>query len=62
MGNNSSKYDGVAVLKAMTTKQLEVTRDFWIEALKKHDSEAGRNELAIIRMLLAERIGKPKPP
>lgn len=60
MGTNSSTWDRQAYYAAMTLRELEVKRDWWIQQLAKHDSAIGREELAHIRMLIAERIGKPK--
>lgn len=58
MGNNSSKWDRQAHYAALTTRQLEEKRDWWIQVLKQHDYAAGREELAYIQLQIAERIGK----
>ena len=59
MGTNSSKYDSEARYNAMTTKDLVALRDWWDTRLKEHDFPLGREEVARIRMKIAERIGKP---
>jgi len=58
MGNNSSKWDREAHYAGKTTKELEALRDWWLVRLKEHDHAIGREELAYIRMLIAERIGR----
>lgn len=58
MGNNSSKWDRNAHYKAMSTRKLENLRDWWLERLNKQENTVARNELELIRLYIAERIGK----
>jgi hypothetical protein len=67
MGYNSSKFDKDAHYAAKTTRELEQLVVFWEEAIEKwqdHNPDRPHNsaieELAIVRMKLAERIGRKK--
>lgn len=61
MGYNSSKFDKDAHYAAKSTKELEKLVVFWKEAIAKHPHHSiGINELAIVQLKLAERIGKKK--
>ena len=58
-GNNSSTYDQMANLKAKSNKELNDLIAFWNDALaKRPDNKVAVNQLAIIKMLIASRIGK----
>ena len=61
--NNGNKFDKDAHYAAMSTKKLEELIVFWKAAVIKHEKSKGvastvANELAIVQMKLAERIGK----
>jgi len=58
VGTNSSKWDREAHYAGKTTRELEALRGRYIEHLKKHDHAFVRVELAHIRMLIAERVGR----
>jgi hypothetical protein len=60
MAYNSPKFDKDAHYASKTTKQLEELVVFWKEAFEKHGGSVRSNELAIVQMKLAERIGKKK--
>ena len=61
MGYNSTKFDKDAHYAAKSTKDLEKLVVFWKEAIVKHPNHKMANEeLAIVQMKLAERIGKKK--
>lgn len=57
MGTNSSKFDREAYYNAMSTKELEGLRDKWLKWQAERDGALIREELAYIRMKIAERIG-----
>jgi len=59
MGNNSSKWDNIVHIKSRTNKQLEDLKVFWEEHLKKYDWAICREQLALVKLEIAERIGKP---
>ena len=56
MGTNSSKWDEDAHLNAKTTRELEELLKWW-QAREPIGSVAVR-QIAIIKMKIAERIGK----
>ena len=58
MGHNSSKFDKDAHYAAKSTKQLEELVVFWKEAMVKHPYKVANEELGLVQMKLAERIGK----
>ena len=62
MGYNTSKFDKDAHYAAKTTKELEKLVVFWKDSVNKHglSHTIATNELAIVQMKLAERIGKKK--
>lgn len=61
MGFNSEKFDKDAHYAAKSTKELESLVVFWKEAVVKHPQHKMANEeLGLVQMLLAERIGKKK--
>jgi hypothetical protein len=62
VGTNSSKWDRDAHYAAMTMRELEAKRDWWIASIAKHDFAASREELAHIRMLIAQHILRKAQP
>ena len=67
MGYNTRKFDKDANYAAMTTKELEKLVVFWEKAVSEYDVVRFKgqpnhwiNELSIVKMKLAERIGKKK--
>ena len=67
MGYNTSKFDKDAHYAAKTTKDLEQMVVFWEKAIAEYDvvrfkgpHNIAINELHIVKMKLAERIGKKK--
>lgn len=59
MGNNSSKWDNDAYLNAKTTRELEELLMWW-QAEARRDSAISREQIQLIKMKIAERIGKAK--
>ena len=58
-GNNSSPYDEMARLKSKTNKELDELVQFWQKVLEKRpDDKIANDQLHIIKMIRAERIGK----
>jgi hypothetical protein len=67
MGYNTSKFDKDAHYASKTTKELEKLVVFWEKAISEYDVVRFKgppnqwiNELHIVKMKLAERIGKKK--
>ena len=58
MGTNSSVFDKDAHYASKSTKQLEALVVFWKEAIAKHPHRFANEELGLVQMLLAQRIGK----
>jgi hypothetical protein len=59
MGHNSTKFDKDAHYASKSTKQLEELVVFWKEAIAKHpEGKMANEELGLVQMKLAERIGK----
>ena len=60
MGYNSSKFDKDAHYASKSTKQLEELVKFWETSIAHYRGThtVGINELAIVKMKLAERIGR----
>ena len=59
MGTNSKKFDKDAHYAAKSTKELEKLVVFWKKAVTDHPGRSvAIDELAIVQMKLAERIGK----
>jgi len=60
MAYNSSKFDKDAHYAAMPTKQLQELITFWKKRISEHVNHHPRahNELALVQMKLAERIGR----
>jgi hypothetical protein len=58
-GNNSSSYDNIADLKSKSNKELDDLVKFWQNALEKNPNhKVANDQLHIIKMLRAERVGK----
>jgi hypothetical protein len=67
MAYNSSKFDKEAHYASKSTKQLEELVVFWQKAIAEYDQIRFKgppnqwiNEMHIVKMKLAERIGKRK--
>lgn len=61
MGTNSSRFDKDEHYAAMSAKQLESLVVFWTKAVADHPQHKIANEeLALVQMKLAERIGRKK--
>ena len=63
MGYNTSHYDANAALDAKSTKELEELKVFWTDVLSRRSEpqdRIAREQLALIGVKLAERIGKQK--
>lgn len=59
MAYNSPKFDKDAHYAAKTTKQLEQLVVFWNDVLSQYpDRKIANEELNLVKMKLAERIGK----
>lgn len=64
MGHNSTKFDKEAHYAAKTTRELEDLVVFWKNAIVKFDNRMHQGhviaieELGLVQMKLAERIGK----
>lgn len=58
-GNNSSPYDQMADLKSKSNSELDKLVRFWEQALEKNPNhKVANDQLHIIKMIRAERIGK----
>ena len=58
MAYNSPKFDKDAHYASKSTKELEQLVKFWEESIAKHGGNIAINELHIVKIKLAERIGK----
>jgi hypothetical protein len=59
MGHNSTKFDKDAHYASKSTKQLEELVVFWKESIaKRPEGKMANEELGLVQMKLAERIGK----
>jgi hypothetical protein len=58
-GNNSSPYDQMADLKSKSNSELDKLVRFWEQVLEKNPNhKVANDQLHIIKMIRAERIGK----
>jgi len=61
MGTNSSKFDKNEHYDAMSANQLKDLIAFWTESVKKYPQhKIAIEELGLLQMKLAERIGRKK--
>lgn len=58
MGNNTKPYDHDAQLNAKTTRELEELRKWWEERKGGPADTLAREQIALIKLKIAERIGR----
>ena len=60
MTYNTTKFDKNAHYASKSAGELQKLVAFWEEAVAKHGGAHAVNELQLVKMKLAERIGKKK--